>query len=303
MLNQDLIENKTLKVGIGISLLMALAGWVTYYLSGSEAMLLDGNFSFISVLAGIAGIVISKRKHKKTKTFPFGSYVYEALFVLIKGILILGVVLAAGLQNILKLIQYFNGETLESVDIKPIIIYSVIVGALCFFQFFFYKAQNLKINNLSSIIHVETKAALLDGFLSIGIGIVFLAILFIPAESSIGFLKDIGDALIVLIMCVVFFSLPLKIIKDAFIELSGGRLQDDSKRTQAEQIIRKEISGDLDIVGIFITKLGSIHFVLIYISSEKDLLKLNEVELIESKINEQLIPIFNNINLELILKT
>ena len=82
----DKIENKALRIGIFISLLMAIAGWITYYFSGSDAMLLDGNFSFISVFAGLVALIISNRKHRKTKNFPFGSYVYEALFVLIKGI-------------------------------------------------------------------------------------------------------------------------------------------------------------------------------------------------------------------------
>ena len=52
----DSVETKALRIGIFISLLMAIAGWITYYFSGSDAMLLDGNFSFISVFAGVVAI-------------------------------------------------------------------------------------------------------------------------------------------------------------------------------------------------------------------------------------------------------
>ncbi len=38
----DSVETKALRIGIFISLLMAIAGWITYYFSGSDAMLLDG---------------------------------------------------------------------------------------------------------------------------------------------------------------------------------------------------------------------------------------------------------------------
>ncbi len=226
----DTVENKALKVGIFISFLMAIAGWITYYLSGSDAMLLDGNFSFISVFAGLVAIVISKNKHQKTKTFPFGSYVYEALFVLIKGILILGIVLVSGLQNTLKIIAYLKGKPIEAIVIGPILIYTIIISLLCFALYFFYKSKNKAINNKSSILQVETKSTLIDGFMSLGIGLVFMAIWLLPEQSSFDFLKSIGDAIIVLLMCLVFFTMPLKIIRESFIELGGGVLQDTATK-------------------------------------------------------------------------
>jgi len=61
MMDIDKTENKALKVGIFISFLMAIAGWVTYYFSGSDAMLLDGNFSFISVFAVVIAIMIANK--------------------------------------------------------------------------------------------------------------------------------------------------------------------------------------------------------------------------------------------------
>ena len=49
MLSQtDQIESSALKIGVVVNLLMAIAGWVAFSLTGSEALLLDGNFSFIS---------------------------------------------------------------------------------------------------------------------------------------------------------------------------------------------------------------------------------------------------------------
>ncbi len=179
----DSVETKALRIGIFISLLMAIAGWITYYFSGSDAMLLDGldgNFSFISVFAGIVAIIISNKKHQKTKTFPFGSYVYEALFVLIKGVLILGIVLVSGLQNTLKIIAYLEGDHIEAVVIGPILIYVIVISILCFGLYFFYKSKNNAINNKSSILQVETKSSLLDGFMSLGIGLVFMVIWLLP---------------------------------------------------------------------------------------------------------------------------
>jgi len=297
----DNVENKALKAGIFISFLMAIAGWITYYLSGSDAMLLDGNFSFISVFAGIVAIVISKNKHQKTKTFPFGGYVYEALFVLIKGILILGIVLVSGLQNTLKIIAYFKGKPIEAIVIGPILIYTIIISILCFALYFFYKSKNKTIDNKSSILQVETKSTLIDGFMSLGIGLVFMAIWLLPAQSSFDFLKSIGDAIIVLLMCLVFFTMPLKIIRESFIELGGGILQDTATKEMAEKTITELLPSSLSKQSIYISKLGSSYFVLVYLSSDTNTIDLSHIETLRNKIEQTLTKSLTNMKLEIIV--
>ena len=298
----DSVETKALRIGIFISLLMAIAGWITYYFSGSDAMLLDGNFSFISVFAGVVAIIISNRKHQKTKTFPFGSYVYEALFVLIKGILLLGIVLVSGLQNTLKIITYLEGEHIEAVVIGPILIYVIVISILCFALYFFYKSKNNSINNKSSILQVETKSSLLDGFMSLGIGLVFMVIWLLPAQSSFDFLKSIGDAIIVLIMCLVFFTMPLKIIRESFIELGGGLLQDTATKEIAEKTITELLPSNLTKQSIYISKLGSSYFILVYLSSDTNTIDLATIEALRNKIQQHLINSLTNIKLEIIVR-
>jgi len=298
----DKIENKALRIGIFISFLMAIAGWITYYFSGSDAMLLDGNFSFISVFAGLVALIISNRKHRKTKNFPFGSYVYEALFVLIKGILILGVILVSGLQNTLKIIAYLKGKRFETVVIEPILIYVIIISLLCFVLYFFYKSKNKTIDNKSSILTVETQALLVDGFLSLSIGLVFTIIWLLPANSSFDFLKSIGDAIIVLIMCLIFFTLPLKIIKESFIELGGGVLQDTAKKEMAEKTIIELLPSNLIKQSIYISKLGSSYFILVYVSSDTNKIDLSMIETLRKKIQQTLIHIFTNLKFEIIVR-
>jgi predicted Co/Zn/Cd cation transporter (cation efflux family) len=300
-MNIDKIESKALKVGILISFLMAIAGWITYYFTGSDAMLLDGNFSLISVFAGVVAIIISKRKHNKTKTFPFGSYVYEALFVLVKGVLILGVILVSGLQNIIKITAYIKGKQIDAVVIEPILIYVSIISVLCFFLFVFYKQQNKAIGNKSSILHIETKAVLIDGFMSLGIGVVFLLIWLLPTESSINFLKSIGDAIIVLVMCVVFFTIPLKIIKESFIELGGGIMQDRVTKELTEKAVINLLPPNFIEQGIYVSKLGSSNFILVYLSSENNIIELEIVNVLRNRIKESLSKILTNVQLEIII--
>jgi predicted Co/Zn/Cd cation transporter (cation efflux family) len=67
----EIIENKALRVGVIVNLIMTFAGWITFYFSNSEAILLDGNFYLISAIATIIAIIISNNKHQRTILFTY----------------------------------------------------------------------------------------------------------------------------------------------------------------------------------------------------------------------------------------
>ena len=184
---------------------------------------------------------------------------------------------------------------------KKILIYVIVISILCFALYFFYKSKNNSIDNKSCILQVETKSTLLDGFMSLGIGLVFMAIWLLPAQSSFDFLKSIGDAIIVLIMCLVFFTMPLKIIRESFIELGGGILQDSTTREIAEKTITDALPSHLNKKSIYISKVGSSYFILVYLSSDTNTIDLSTIEALKNKIQQSLIQLFTNVKLEIIV--
>ena len=123
----------------------------------------------------------------------------------------------------------------------------------------------------------------------------------LPPTSAFDFLKSIGDAIIVLIMCFVFFKLPLKIIRDSFIELGGGVMQDKGATVLIEKAIVDSLSSNLTKQGIYISKLGSSYFILVYLSSDTSTIDLSEIKLIKEKIQRTLGNSLTNVKLELIL--
>jgi predicted Co/Zn/Cd cation transporter (cation efflux family) len=166
-----------------------------------------------------------------------------------------------------------------------------------------YKAKNKIIGNKSSILQVETKSTLLDGFMSLGIGVVFTIIWLLPADTAFDFLKSIGDAIIVLITCLVFFTMPLKIIRDSFIELGGGILQDTATKEIAEKTIIETLPPNLSKQSIYISKLGSSYFILVYLSSDTNTIDLSTIEKLRKQIQEVLIQTLTNIKLEIIVSS
>ena len=287
MMNVDKVEKKVLWVTVVVNIIMAVAGWVTFNLTGSQAMLLDGNFSFVLALATFIAIFISKNKHNKTKTFPYGSYVYEAAFVLSKGLLILGIVITAFFQNSLKIFDFLQGEKIEPLILTPIYYYTVFALVLTFALLWFFKYQNKSINNKSSILLVEAESAQIDGVLTLATGLVFFLLSFINSGSKFDFLIYIGDSIIVIILCLVMISSPLKIIKDSFIELGGGTIQDQNQKQSIERTIDEVISSKFPF-HTFITKLGSGYLVVIYIEPITENINVEEFRKLQREIKSNL---------------
>ena len=202
------IENKTLWVTVIANIIFALAGWITYKFTGSQAMLLDGNFSFALGFATLIAIYISKNKHKKTITFPYGQYVYEAAFVLSKGLLILGIIVMAFSQNLLKIVNYIQGEKITPIVMTPIYYYVGFVLILTFILLFYFNRQNQKVDYKSSLLLVEAESAKVDGILTSVTGGVFFLISFVQMDSKFNFMIYIGDSIIVIFMCLIMLQSP-----------------------------------------------------------------------------------------------
>ncbi|OAN18539.1 hypothetical protein A3K86_06530 [Photobacterium jeanii] len=276
------IERQSLLVGTSANLIMALSGWATFYLSGSEAMLLDGNFSFIMFLSSIAALKISAIKAQRSTTFPFGLFVSEALYSLVKGLLIGGVLLTAITGNLGKIFKYFEGAELQVLKTGPILVYSIAMVAICFGLSFFYKYQYKRTAESSSMLKTDQKASLVDGFMSAGAGFALILIGYVDPNGSFNFLLYIGDAIMVLILATFLAKQPIGIIKEAFIELAGGRLQNMTEYDSIEATINQALAKkETQAKNIFISKTGSSYLVVLTLATEE--------------INQQGIEVFSQI--------
>ena len=296
----DNIEKRALWVTVVANLIMAIAAWVTFKLTNSQAILLDGNFSFVLALATVIAIIISKNKHKKTGTFPYGNYVYEAAFVLSKGLLILGIIIMAFFQNFIKIIEFLQGEKAEPVVLVPIYYYAVFILVLTLGLLYFFNRQNKKINHKSSLLVVEAEAAKVDGILTFTTGLVFFLISFIAVGSAFDFFLYIGDSLIVIVISLAMVGSPLKIIKNAFIELGGGTLQNQQEKQEIEGVIQQQVA-DAFSFDSYISKMGSGYLVVVYVEPEKDI-TIQDFVLVQQQIKERLKNDFPVISVEISLK-
>ena len=298
----DQIESSALKIGVLVNLIMAIAGWVAYSLTGSEALLLDGNFSFISSVTTIGAIIIIFKKHKRTSLFPYGRYFYESFFTLSKGILILGLIIAALFQNVIKILSYIDGEPLKRLETGPILIYMTLMIILCFGLAFLYTSKNKKINLQSSILSVETKSLRIDGFMTIAVGIALVLSTLVPEASKLSFLLYIGDAIVVILMCLFLFKTPFEVIKEGFIELGGGSIQNQESVKEIETVIQSLVPDGLEVKSCHISKTGSSHLLIIYAGSTRPMIEMDTIIQYRNSIHGKIETAFPNSEVEIVFR-
>jgi divalent metal cation (Fe/Co/Zn/Cd) transporter len=282
-------EKWALILGAVGNLLMAFIAWVTYYYSNSEAILLDGNYSFIMFLGILFALKLATIRAIKTKTFPQGQFFYESLYGFIKGLMILGVILMAVVTAVIRIIFYFYGslENIPQLIPEPIIYYAIFVGIICFALSFYYKIQNKKINESSIILKTEQKASFVDGVLSFGIAAgVFILVNF--SGSGYGFVPYLADSIFVLSLSLFLIKEPIKIIKESVIELASGTLQNENTRKKFENIIVKNKLPHLNLIDKIISKNGSKYMIILYVKSKDGNYKDKDMKKMKNNIEKEL---------------
>jgi len=269
-MEQKELERKALLVGAIVYIVMGLCGWVAFYLSHSSALLLDGNYNLVNGLASLAGYVIVKIKDRRTATFPFGQFVYESLYSLIKGIFVLGILVASLWENAVKMIAYVSTGARHEINSKPIAIYAVAMVSLSLGLAAYYRSRNKRTGDRSSMLKTDSRTATMDGILTLVAGGGLLLALFIGRTiNSLGFLQYIGDAMIVIIFVAIAVKEPIHIIRHSFIELAGGSLQSESDREAINGIIGRMKPDKLELGDIFMNKTGSSYLVVIYVRTDR----------------------------------
>ncbi|WP_237156931.1 cation transporter [Photobacterium rosenbergii] len=183
--------------------------------------------------------------------------------------LLLGVIISAFTSNGGKILQYLAGEPIAMIKTGPILYYVVAMVAICWGLSAFYYIQNKKLQGNSSMLAVDQKASLIDGLLSASTGAVLVVIGYIQQGSSWDFLLYIGDALLVVVLAISMLGQPVRIIKEAFVELAGGKLQNDQQHQAIAERVKQTLTDNgLKAESLNISKTGSSYLVIVGLSLE-----------------------------------
>ena len=230
-MNQKQIENRALIVTTVVNTVIAFSGIWVYFLTNLQTLFLDGFFSLIALASTVMAVLISKLSKKQTKYYPHGLYFLEPFYAVVKSILMIVLMIVALVSASEVALAYFLHGEGQVMNTAPLPAYAVLMAVLCLGLGLYNRRQYIKTNRTSTILRAESQTNIIDGLQSVIIGIAIVLMKFIPIESTFGFLHYTGDFFIALLVIVASIKEPVKLLFDAFRELTGGV-------TKNEEIIR-----------------------------------------------------------------
>ena len=107
------------------------------------------------------------------------------------------------------------------IETGPVVIYEILTVAVCLGLYLYYRRENRRIRNSSTMLTAECKSTLVDGSMSFGIGVVAVFLWFLPAGGPLDFLHYTGDFFITVALVLLTIKEPFGVLKDAFVERSA----------------------------------------------------------------------------------
>jgi predicted Co/Zn/Cd cation transporter (cation efflux family) len=258
-------EQRSLRVARWANLVMAGAGVFTAWVANADALLVDGLYSGVNFLSSLVAARVGQSVMRPwDQTRPFGYYADEALYVTFRSMVLLGILLFAAMAAISNIIAYAAGETPPDIGFGKVVVYSLLMLAICLVMAYVHHHNWVKTHKHSDILKTETRAATIDGILSAGVGLAFgLAPLL--ANTPLKSLLPITDSIVVLVLVAVIIRQPVALLMSALGEIAGEAAAPNVVFTIRQIATTTVSSRGYSLVDIAASKLGRFHIILIYV--------------------------------------
>lgn len=282
------IERKALTVGIIVNILMVLAGATVFFMTGLKAMFLDTTFTVISVVSGIVATFLSSRTVRTSDRFPNGMFALEPIYAICKAMFTLSLLVFSFLDVAQVAYDYFVFGVGERMTLGPVVVYEVLTVIVCFGLLMFYRRENSRINNASTMLQAESQSTLVDGLISLGIGVVAVVLWLLPDGTPLDFLHYTGDFFITTAIAILAVREPFQVLRDAFVELIGGVYDDDEVNAFVEEAAQRHLPADTEYDRTLIFKTGMNFTVDVYLKGVGETLNVANISACKSALESDL---------------
>ena len=260
------IEQRSLRFGIGANAVMTLAGFVAHVLTGSSALLLDGLYSAVLVGSSLIASRISRNVVRPPdRAWPYGYEGQEALYVLFRSLVLLGVIGFGLSSSCGTLIDWWRGAEIPSLTLEPVAAYTVAVTGLCWLLSWRHFRDWRRTGRISLLLLTEARNARIDALITASTGLALLATPLLQT-TLLAPLAPITDALLVLAVSGVLLREPLQALRDALSQ-AAGKAADPGVLQRTRQVLMQELSGlSLQMMDFTVQQLGRTAFVVVYIN-------------------------------------
>lgn len=294
MTEHEILEKRGLWLSIIGALCMAALGIGFALLTSSNAVLLDGFFSLIGFAIGLVSLRVATLVRKPDdELYHFGYAAYEPMLNLTKGLLMAFVTIFALVAAVNVVLH--GGRTIQAGWAS---IYAWIAAAGCFTIAVSQRALSRRTG--SPLLSVDSKNWLIDGLMSVAVGVAFLVAVFL-VDTSWAYLLPYADPAVVIILVVLSLPIPFKIIRDNWNQMLG-RAPDKALQQKARAAVARvlEASEEYD-TKIRMDQLGRLTYLQLYVvikgSQDPDVSRLDRCR---AAVYDALKDDFDNLALDVI---
>ena len=202
-------ESAGMKLSVAGSVLLALSALVMALAAKSQAILLDGLYTFVTMVMAIVSLkVIQLVKTPETKTRPFGYMVLEPFLNLIKSLGMLILLTVFLITNIQELCSGGRWISLDMTIIYIFVCLFIYAGIILMLKQCGRRAR-------SSILDLEIRNWRIDAMQTAGIAVSLVLAMILLKLGYTSILPYI-DPLIVIALVVISLPVPLKVVVEEF---------------------------------------------------------------------------------------
>ncbi|MGE9295320.1 MAG: cation diffusion facilitator family transporter [Puniceicoccales bacterium] len=207
------LEQRALQYSVWGNLALGVLGIAFALLSHSEAVLLDGVFSFVNFCVALLSLRIARVVMRPPDdNYPYGYVFYEPMLNLGKGLIIGTVCLLAFASSLNALL---HGGRNIAAGIAFFYAAAAIGGILVALTL-----RRLARQCQSPIVEVDSKNWLLDGIISGIVAVALLGVYFLD-QTPLASWTPYADPVAVMLLSVIFIPVPAKIIRDNWSQILG----------------------------------------------------------------------------------
>jgi len=294
MTDNETLEKRGLWLSILGALFMAGLGIGFAILTSSDAVLLDGLFSLIGFAIGLVSLrVATLVRRPDDELYHFGYAAYEPVLNLTKGLLMAFVTIFA-LVSALE-VALHGGRVIQAGWAS---VYAWIAAAGCFT--IAIRQRVLARRTGSPLLAVDSKNWLIDGFMSVAVGVAFVVAV-ILADTSYAHLLPYADPAVVIILVVLSLPIPFKIIRDNWNQLLG-KAPDDALQKNAREAVAKAFGDSMDFdTKLRMQRIGRFTYLQLYVLCKGgEAADINRLDACRTTVHDALCDEFENLALDVI---
>lgn len=263
------LEMRALAVAMAGSLFMGAAGVLAAVLSNSTAILMDGMFSMIAFTSAFIGRKISRNVDAAPDRFrPLGYAAEEAVYVTFRSLSLIGLILFACGSAVMNILNYMSGAPIPELVYTPMLVYFLVIGLTCFALWGVHRHTWKKTGKLSDILRLESKAAAIDGLLTVATA-VGLGLIYWFGDGILAPIAPVGDSIVVFLLCFAAVGQIWRDLRGGLDELLGVTARPDvvAKARRALRQTMANLPGA--VTDMSVVKVGRTYTVSVYYNPQE----------------------------------